>query len=41
MLCEQLSDLNGFEVCKKIKAMERSASKMIMVTRDGFDLHAS
>jgi len=41
MLCEQLSDMNGFEVCKKIKAIEGSVAKMIMVTRDGFNLHAS
>jgi len=41
MLCEQLSDMNGFEVCKQIKAMEGFITKIIMVTRDGFNLNVS
>jgi len=41
MLCEQLSDMNGFEVCKQIKAIEGSVAKIIMVTGDGFNLNAS
>jgi len=41
MLCEQLSDMNGFEVCKQIKAIEGFVAKIIMVTGDGFNLNAS
>jgi len=41
MLCEQLSDMNGFEACKQIKAVEGSVAKIIMVTGDGFNLDAS
>jgi len=41
MLCEQLSDMNGFEVCKQIKANEGSVAKIIMGTGDGFNLNAS
>ena len=41
MLCEQLSDMNGFEVCKQIKAIKGSVSKIIMVTGDGFNLNVS
>ena len=41
MLCEQISDMNGFEVCKKIKAIEGFVTKIIMITGDVFNLKAS
>ena len=36
MLCEQLSDMNGFEVCKQIKTIEGSVTKITIVI--GVDL---
>jgi len=41
MLCEQLSDMNGFEVCKQIKDIDGFVTKIIMVTGNGFHLNAS
>ena len=41
MLCEQLSDMNGFEVCKQIKTIEGSVTKITIVIGGGFNLNAS
>jgi len=33
--------MNGFEVCKQIKAIEGFVTKIIMITGNGFNLNAS
>ena len=41
VLCEQLSDMCSFDVCKQIKAIERTVAKIIMITGDSCNLSAS
>lgn len=40
VLCEQISDMCSFEICKQIKAIEGTVAKIIIITGDNCNLRA-